>query len=214
MTTAFELAYLKIRDMITRGELGANDPLIPDDLARLCGVSRTPVREAILRLEAEMFVTRLDNKRTVVRSWSPDEIDVFVELRLRVGGLVAARAAMNIDGVSLGTLRMLNKQLADLIEQGCGPLEVLETTGRFYEILIAATQSDRLSTISYQLVNPAPLIRHIERHAEQRMTDMLHAHCELVEAMEARDPRWAEAAMVAFVRKTYRSDVLALLRQE
>jgi len=217
MATAFEQAYLKIRDMITRGDLQAEDLLVPEDLATLCGVSRTPVREALFRLEAEMFVSRLDNKRMIVRAWSSDEIDVFVELRMRIGGFVASRAATRITEVHLAELHTLNDQLEAAIGAGAtgasdGEGE-LSISARFYEILIAAAESDRLSTLSLQLVNPAPLLRLLERHTDQRQADILQTHRELVRAFEARDPRWAEAAMVVLVRKTYRSDVLAKIRK-
>ena len=215
MSTAFEQAYTRIRDMIMRGELRAEDPLIPDDLARLCGVSRTPVREAIFRLEAEMFVTRLDNKRMIVRGWSVDDIEVFVELRLRVGGYMAARAATRISDVELAEMRDLNDRLEQAIAEG--PTEhdgAYAITSRFHEVLIAAAQSDRLTTISWQLANPAPLLRLIEQHSEQRLIDMLLAHRELVQAFEAGDAVWAEAAMVVLVRKTFRAETIAKLARD
>lgn len=212
MSTAFEQAYTRIRDMIMSGELRAEDPLIPDDLARLCGVSRTPVREAIFRLEAEMFVTRLDNKRMIVRGWSIDDIEVFVELRMRVGGYIAARGATRISEAQLAELRDLNHRLEAALAGAPADHERAHAiTSRFHEVLIAAAQSDRLTTISWQLANPAPLLRLIEQHAEQRLTDMLLAHRELVQAFEAGDAAWAEAAMVVLVRKTYRAEAIAKL---
>ncbi|WP_404477059.1 GntR family transcriptional regulator [Novosphingobium sp. BL-52-GroH] len=212
MTTAFEQAYLSIRDMILHGELRAGDSLFPDELARQCGVSRTPVREALFRLEAELFVTRLDNKRMIVRAWTIDEIEVFVELRMRVGGYVAARAATRISAKDIEALRALNEELGQVAASAVpDQAAALAAASRFYEIMVPAAESDRLTTLSWQLANPAPLVRLLEQHAGQRLADMLAAHRELVEAFAARDARWAEAAMIVLVRKTYRTDLIAEL---
>src|SRR5271170_1661737 len=117
------MAYLTIRDMIARGDLRAGAPVIAEDLAKACGISRTPVREAILRLQAEMFVVRLDNKRTIVRRWSSDEIEDFVELRVRMAGYSAARAAVRITTEQIAQLKNINSRLNQLLGEQYAPDE-------------------------------------------------------------------------------------------
>ena len=58
MSRASDRAYNHIRNMILSGELQPGVQIREEELAELCGVSRTPVRDALRRLEAELFVRR------------------------------------------------------------------------------------------------------------------------------------------------------------
>ena len=66
MSRASNRAYETIRSMILSGELQAGAQLAEEALAERCGVSRTPVRDALRRLEADLLVTRTDTHRCFV----------------------------------------------------------------------------------------------------------------------------------------------------
>jgi DNA-binding GntR family transcriptional regulator len=204
MTSASETAYLTIRGLIARGDLRAGDLLIAEDLAKHCRISRTPVREAILRLQAEMFAVRLDNKRTVVRSWSADEIEDFIELRVRLAAYTAARAAVRITDDDVGKLKQLNSRLKRLLSQQCDTETFSDTAAEFYAMLDDIAASERLKQIRLRILNPSPLLRSLEHYSERRDAEQVSDHWELILALEARDPVWAEAAMTVHVRKSYR----------
>ncbi|CAN5580033.1 GntR family transcriptional regulator [soil metagenome] len=204
MTSASETAYLKIRELILTGELRSGDQVVADDLAKMFGLSRTPLREAILRLQAEMFVTRLDNKRTVVRPWSADEIDDFVELRIRLASYTAVRAAQRITDQHLATLKKIYAESAASLTENYDYVRSSEIFDQFYVLILEIADSERLRRISWHLLHPGPLLQTFERNI-QKHHDMLRDHRELILAMEARDPLWAEAAMIAHVRKSYQA---------
>jgi DNA-binding GntR family transcriptional regulator len=212
MASASETAYLKIRDLILTGGLRAGDQLVAEDLAKMFGLSRTPVREAILRLQAEMFVTRLDNKRTIVRPWSADEIEDFVELRIRLASYTAVRAAQRITDHELANLRRIYAESAAAVAAGYEYLEAAMIFEQFYASLLEIADSERLRRISWHLLHPGPLLQTLERNIEQH-EEMLKDHRELILALEARDPKWAEAAMTAHVRKSYQVKDWSIVKQ-
>jgi len=77
MSEASERAYQKIKAMMLSGELEPGAQLGEAYLAERCGVSRTPVREALNRLESEMFVVRSESQRTFVAQWSLSDVSPF-----------------------------------------------------------------------------------------------------------------------------------------
>ena len=93
MSRASDRAYSSIRNMILSGELPAGTQLGEEALAEKCGVSRTPVREALRRLETDMLVARTDTQRSYVPEWSLDDV--------RDALAAAEGAAMTISRVGL-----------------------------------------------------------------------------------------------------------------
>src|SRR5690606_26282547 len=80
--------YDKIRDAIVSGELAGGTPLTESSLAAWCGVSRTPIREALLRLEQDGLIVRTE-RGPVVRSRSPEEILDIYEVRIALEATAA-----------------------------------------------------------------------------------------------------------------------------
>ncbi len=108
MSRASDRAYDGIRGMIISGELAAGAPLGEEALAERCGVSRTPVREALRRLEGEMLVRRTESQRSFVADWSLDDIEDVFELRGILESRAARRAAERMDRNALQRLRVSN----------------------------------------------------------------------------------------------------------
>lgn len=203
MNSASETAYFKIRHLIVSGQMRPGEPVIADDLARTFGLSRTPVREALLRLQAEMYVSRLDNKRTIVRPWSRDDIEDFIELRVRFSAYTAMRVAQRVTDEDLGEFRQIvDDERAALASDAEGDARQAPFD-RFYTTLMRVARSERLQRITWQLLDPGPLMSMLTYNLD-RYSDMLSDHRELVRAFEARDAAWAEAVMIGHVRKFYR----------
>ncbi|WP_157517894.1 GntR family transcriptional regulator, partial [Microbacterium resistens] len=83
--------YERIRDAIVEGRIAPGAPLSENGLAKDFGTSRTPVREALHRLEIEALVERLP-RGVQVRETSPEEIIDIYDVRITLEG-AAARAA-------------------------------------------------------------------------------------------------------------------------
>ena len=96
-----------------RGAARAGEQLTEDQLAQIAGVSRTPVREAVRRLEDELLLVRSDTKRLFVADWSRDDIEEMFALRQMLECHAAERAAQRINRAQIAALEAIRRRRAD-----------------------------------------------------------------------------------------------------
>ncbi|MEL6587632.1 MAG: GntR family transcriptional regulator, partial [Pseudomonadota bacterium] len=87
-------AHALILDAIDRGTYRPGDRLVESELAETFGVSRTPVREALQRLETQGLLTR-DGRSLIVASLSHDQMAELYAVRAELEGLAARLAAQH-----------------------------------------------------------------------------------------------------------------------
>jgi DNA-binding GntR family transcriptional regulator len=107
-----EAAHRTLREGILDRVLLPGTRLAEEEIAARFGTSRTPVREAILRLEAEGLAARTSGRVAYVTDLSPREIVEIYEVRSVIDGLAAELAAASIQPPTLANLEWLNTQLA------------------------------------------------------------------------------------------------------
>jgi DNA-binding GntR family transcriptional regulator len=203
MSKASDRAYKAIRDLILSGSLGPGAQLKEEELAELCGVSRTPVRDAMRRLEAEMFINRTESQRSFVPEWSSDDVEDVFALRIRMEGYAAYRAAQRIKPQQLAALTAVNAELGALLaEDGPNLTDAfLENNRRFHTLLTDAAGSERVRLMLARIVEP-PIVRKTALLFDrEKMQRSYHDHGELLAALRARDPHWAEAVMTMHIRR-------------
>lgn len=218
MSKASELAYRHIRNAILEGELPPGAQLREEQLAESSGVSRTPVREALRRLETEHFVRRTESQRTFVTDWSIDEIEEAFVLRGMLEGHAASRAAQRIGEVELERLAGHNcgiKAAAD-----ARPIDAaafLEHNREFHAIILSAAGSDRLSALLATIIEQPIVARTARRYDRSQILRSFTEHEELILAFRRRDPAWAGAVMTAHIRRAshaYRDAFMTASRAE
>lgn len=202
MSKASDRAYAAIRAMIVRGELPPGTQLTEAELATACGVSRTPVREALRRLEAEQYVQRSDGARTFVADWSVDDIDEMFALRGMLEGHAAARAAVRIEAATLAELAACNARLEAAVEAGDVDGFLLENRA-FHAGIISAASSGRLAGMLARLVEQ-PIVQRTAQRYDRAQLKRSHAeHEELLAAFARRDADWARAVMTGHIRRAF-----------
>src|ERR1700730_11144664 len=113
-----------IRELVITGELAAGEQLLQRDLAQRFGVSQTPVREAMRRLESEgLLICDTHRGFTVV---APDvgRVEENFQIRAALESLGASLAARKIDAAGLDRLRALNDQMRGLADDNPGYAEL------------------------------------------------------------------------------------------
>ena len=100
MSRASDRAYSHIRSMILSGELQPGSQIREEALAELCGVSRTPVRDALRRLEAELFIRRNESQRSFVADWSLDDLEEAFQLRAMLEAMPLDAQQSGFRGIS------------------------------------------------------------------------------------------------------------------
>ena len=211
MSKASDNAYRFIRGEILAGALEPGAPLREEALAAASGVSRTPVREALRKLEAERFVRRSGTQRSFVATLSADDIAEGFALRTMLEGHAAERAAARVTAAELDALNGHNRAIAAAIAPATiDAAAFVEHNRAFHAVVVAAAGSERLAAMLATVVEE-PIVLRTARQYDREAIERSHAeHDELVVAFRRGDGEWARAVMTAHIRRafhTYRDAV-------
>ena len=204
MSRASDRAYAVIRDMILSGEMASGAQLGEEALAEKCGVSRTPVRDALRRLESEMLVARSDTQRTFVAEWSLHDVRDAFDLRAMLEGFAARRAAERMTDELLERLRDANVQIAQAIAQSRPDVPgFIEGNRVFHAAILDAAGSRRLVAQLGALVEQPVVWRTAHHYGPDALHRSWSEHEELIAAFARQDGAWAEAIMASHIRRAY-----------
>ncbi len=204
---AAQKAYSTLRAGIIEGTHLPGTRIKEQEIATSAGVSRTPVREALRRLEAEGLLRFIPHKGAFVSSWSDQDAEDIFELRAMLEAYGARLAARKISNSELKELRQLAElQVFEANHLKPGFLErIADLNNRFHEVLQVAASSERLrSTLS--ILASAPLVFQTFRDYENEdLNRSAHHHLEIVEAIEAGDGEWAASVMHSHIMAARRA---------
>lgn len=185
-----EVVFDYLRNAILSGDLKPGERLMEISLAEQLGVSRTPVREAIRKLELENFVEMIPRKGAYVAQLKAKDILDILEIRALFDGYAAAAAAekMSEDEVKAlsATLDKFNKAVTKGDKQA-----MIDTDNRFHDQLIQSTKNRKLIEIVSGLQDQFQRFRIIYFNEFDNYGDMQNSHQELYEAISRRDTRAA-----------------------
>ncbi|MFH1059458.1 MAG: GntR family transcriptional regulator [Pseudomonadota bacterium] len=179
-----------IRRLVLRGELAPGERLVEERLGELLGLSRTPVREALHRLEQEGILTKRPRGGYEVRPLTPEEVEEAMGVR---GVLEAYAAELAARQAPAKLIRELEKSLEQFEEALARRDEerLLELNVRFHDLLYQAAGSKLLQRLLSELKDE------LERISRVMMSNMPAGHWSvgehrgLVEAIKAHDPATA-----------------------
>lgn len=199
---AAESAYHRLRDEIMAGVLAADERLTETTLAERLGMSRTPVREAVKRLIIEGFLTRAAGEGLRVTALQADEVDQIFQIRLMLESYAARRAATHATPEEVAELR----RLAEVMTAHTPPhaeidfSTISEANAAFHRLVMQSANSPRLGAMLSLAVNLGLVLRTYRMYSEADIIRQNRHHHDIVEAIAAREPSWAEAAMAAHVQ--------------
>lgn len=188
-----ELVFENIRQAIVKGIFAPGERLMEIQLADDLGVSRTPVREAIRKLELEGFVVMIPRRGTYVANLSIKDINDVYEIRISLDVLAAGLAAERIEPEELEELNRLLLEISEAAKTG--PMEkIVKLDTAFHDVLYKASRNDRLRNIINNLREQITGIRGTSMRYPGRLADTLEEHRALVDSIAARDSERAQAA--------------------
>lgn len=199
--TAVERAYSAVRQAILDGRFAAGTRVTEHEAAALAGVSRTPVREALRRLQSEGLLQFVPNHGTVVPRWSEAEIDDIFELRAMLEAYAVERATRRATDEDIARLRALAEaQVAAAQEDGEHQLrEVARLNSLFHEALQQVAASERLQRMLVALIEVPLVAQTFRKYSAEQLVRSSQHHLEIVLAMEAGDAAGAASIMRAHV---------------
>jgi DNA-binding GntR family transcriptional regulator len=204
LSKASERAYAVIRSLILSGELSPGTQIREEALAERCGVSRTPVRDALRRLEADQFIRRSDTQRSFVADWSLDDVEDAFKLRAMLEAHAASRAATRISWDQLERLRGHNKAILRAMSGDKADVpSFLEHNREFHRVIVEAAGSDRLAAMLAQVTEQPVVLRTALHYDRDNLQRSWHEHEELLAAFAHRDADWAAAVMTGHIRRAF-----------
>jgi DNA-binding GntR family transcriptional regulator len=178
-----EVVFDSLREAIISGLLRPNERLMEIQLAEELGVSRTPVREAIRKLELEGFVVMVPRKGAYVAGVSLKDITDVFEVRASLEALACGLAAERITDEELENLERL---LAQFAESGEVP-EFVESDTGFHDHLYRCSRNTRLVQMLNNLRDEIQRFRAVSLGNPGRTRVALEEHRRIVEAVAERN---------------------------
>lgn len=176
-----EQAYLAIRDRLVGLEIAPGSPIQEDQLCAELGLGRTPVREAIKRLEAERLVVIYPRQGTFASEINLTEHALVAEVRRRLEGLAAQRAAERATAHDVAALESLLSQLR------CDPADIespIRLDAEIHQTIYRCTHNHHLQATLSQYYNLATRIwRAFLDHVD--VAEHLPSHAAMIEAILA-----------------------------
>lgn len=190
-TSLKDHAYRRIKDAILTLQLRPGAPLVEAELAEQLGISKTPVRDALLELRREGLVTKIPYSGTFVSEITATDICEIVQVRAVLEGRAAyyATAALNDDEL---------KELEDLINReldalAAGEIErAAQFNAAFHQVILSRVSNRRLVALVENFEDQMRRIRARTSHLTGRLKKSAEEHRRVLEALRARDADRAE----------------------
>lgn len=193
-------AYEMLRSDIYTGVRRSGERLPESDLAAQLGLSRTPVRAALQRLEAEGLIDWPTNRSAVIRRWSVRDALQILEVRALLESAAAGQAARKATPEDCAQLGLLCTEMEEIARRPARSLEITALNKRFHVELLRIAGNDRLCEIATDLMDIGLLIQTYTAASNADVDRSMRHHREILAAVEAGNSGWAEAVMKAHIQ--------------
>lgn len=191
-STAQDAVYEHLKQRILSGDLAGGTRLQPVEIGAELGVSRTPVREALHRLDIEGLVTINPNRGVIVTSLTLDEVRELFKIRTALEMLAASEAAPRLHEDALDEFELLMRRMDRVKGE---PKEWVARHEAFHDRLYEFAQMPRLSAEIRRLREAIhPYLRlYIDIYHHTEMPG--YEHQTVLSEIASRDPKRAAEAM-------------------
>ncbi|MBE9637851.1 GntR family transcriptional regulator [Salipiger mangrovisoli] len=195
-------AYTLILEAIDQGVYRPGDRLVESELAERFGVSRTPIREALQRLETQSLLAR-DGRSLIVASLDHNQMAELYVVRTELEGLAARLAARHATEEEVKVLRDMIEEDRALLND---PAALARANRRFHRMIQLASHNRYLVQQLDLVHRSMALMATTSLAAEGRGANALVEHAAIVDAIARRDEEAADKALrehisVAFVTR-------------
>ncbi|MGI9116964.1 MAG: GntR family transcriptional regulator [Gaiellales bacterium] len=193
-----------LRLAILEGRLQPGAVLQEKSLAEELGISRTPIREAIIELRNEGLVESTATRRAVVRSYSADELRDVYNLRAALEGFAAQLSASRANDGVIRKLEESNARFSDMLDRDSVDVvdDLINENLDFHDIIAEASEIPRLNRMINQVMVIPMRYRAYAAYTPQHRQTVLKDHQQITDAIRERDSDLARDLMEQHVRWT------------
>jgi len=197
-----EQVYQRLRAAILSGELAPGAPVIEAEIAAKLGASRTPVREALRRLETEGMLEPRGARGSVVRELKRDEVECIFEIREALETLAARRASRRMNDRDLTEFARIVEHMQKSVDD---PREMERLDTRFHDRILALAEGQRLKRMLGDLRADISPWRSIALATAARRQASAEEHAAILVALRAKDERAIVTTMADHIVNTKRA---------
>lgn len=205
--------YDRLKLMIVAGELASGAPLVERTLAQRLGVSRTPVRETLFRLESEGLVDLVEGRGAFVASYSIEDMIEIYEIREGLEPIAARLCCPHVRDEDLDHHEEQLKRYRARPDLRAEDPEKWRRLGQeFHNLFIHGSKNQRLIRTIESMRDQIELFRGLGRtiNPKSDVRSAVDEHWEILLALRARNPQDAEKAVRAHLRNGLRHRLEAL----
>lgn len=188
------LAYDKIKSAILNFRLLPGQSLVEADLAEQLMISKTPVRDALMRLQREGLVKRLPYKGSFVSEISnQDMVDIF-EIRIVLESLAASLVSQEITHSEIDEMEKLIEQHEYALKFGKNS-EIAQSNAKFHHLIVSRCTNPHLHNILNEIDDKLKRYRALSISQDTRRDKSVKEHRVILNALREKDAQGAEKAM-------------------
>ena len=193
-------AYQELRRIILEGQVGPGKKLNEGELAKALGISRTPIREAINRLEKEGLVEIFPQRGAFVIQFTEKDVYELFLIRENLEGLAARLAAEKVTPASLAKLETCVEGFKEPFQEKDIQRYSREDL-KFHQTIVLLSDARRLVKLVSLLLDHIRMFRLTTRGVPDRMKASLADHRRIIEAMRQKNPEEAERRMRQHIQR-------------
>lgn len=223
MTSEFSIQmdeYLPLRDVvfntlrraILKGELKPGERLMEIALAERLGVSRTPIREAMRKLELEGLVVMIPRRGAQVANITEKDLNDVLEVRITLEKMAIEKACQLMTEEQLASLYLAAKEFERIMPEG-NLVELAEADVAFHDVIYKASDNARLIQVLNNLREQIYRYRVEYLKEEDVRKDLIHEHEEMYKAIKAHDAERAKELAFSHI-ENQRKAIIATIQEE
>lgn len=189
---------------LIQGRIKPGERLVEDDIAEELGVSRSPIRRALVEMSQMGIVDLIPHKGARIKSWNIDEIIDFWRFRVLIEGLAAEQAAERMTPEEKADLLQITKDLEAAVKEDS--LEkITELDLKFHIFIVKSSKNDSVISSYESMILRIHIFMIIEKHfyrSEEAYQTSLNSHWNIYEAIKAGNAELARNMMVHHIEES------------
>jgi DNA-binding GntR family transcriptional regulator len=179
-----EIVYEELRNLILTGKIKPGTRMMEIELAEDMGVSRTPIREAIRKLEKEGLVVIEPRKGAYASEVSVKDMEDILEVRANLEGLAAYLAAERMTEAEKKALEEVKIKFREAVNEG-NMADMISYDTKFHHMIVEASRNNHLIHMVEQLQELVLRFRYIYYKDFKRAEDMIPEHKQIFEEISS-----------------------------
>ena len=208
-----DVVFNTLRQAILKGELKPGERLLEIALAERLGVSRTPVREAMRKLEQEGLVVMIPRRGAQVANITEKDLNDVLEVRIALENVAIEKACTRMSEEDMGRLWLAAKEFEHTMAEG-NLVRLAEADVVFHEIIYRASDNKRLNQVLNNLREQIYRYRVEYLKEEETRNVLVKEHEELTKAIRQRDVKKAQEISFRHIENQRRAIIQSIEAEE